>query len=250
VQESTTRLYLASALALLVSSSSSAAPLVLIVPAEDDAPLRAGFEQAGVAVEAPGLTRELVDAAAGSGVVCAAGDAPCWLRVAKLAGYDTVVVSDATNLVRLGPDGARSIERLQAGPRGTQAAVARLLGRGGAIIVTTTPSGATVTIDGGVVEGGIADGLAPGPHAVQATLDGYAPSSAAIVVEGGAVARESWTLVAASSTVLRWAGLVRSSPARCSAPASASVAGLPAAAICRRSSAKTKASPTPSPSAG
>jgi hypothetical protein len=202
---------LACALALATPIGAAAAPVVVIVAANDDAAVRAGLEQVGVAVEAPGPTRELIDAAAGSGIACEAADAPCWVRVAKLSGYDTVVVGDATRLLRNGPDGVRQVERLAPGPRGTQAAITRLFGRAGAVIITTTPPGASISVDGGVVEGGVADGLTPGQHAVDATLDGYTPVSAVVVIEAGGVAREAWTLTPSprgggTGPILLWGG--------------------------------------------
>lgn len=73
----------------------------------------------------------------------------------------------------------------------------------GAIQVTTNPAGATVTLDG--LDPRTApytyQNVAPGPHTLMATLDGYEPLSRSVVVTSGATAQATLTLVRVPTTV-------------------------------------------------
>ena len=74
---------------------------------------------------------------------------------------------------------------------------------GGAIQVTTNPAGATVTLDGldpRTTPYTYAN-VAPGPHTLMATLDGYEPLSQSIVVTSGATAQATLTLIRVPTTV-------------------------------------------------
>jgi hypothetical protein len=73
----------------------------------------------------------------------------------------------------------------------------------GAIQVTSSPAGATVTLDG--LDPRTApytyQNVAPGPHTILATLDGYQPYSSSVVVVSGATAQASLTLIPVPTTV-------------------------------------------------
>ena len=73
----------------------------------------------------------------------------------------------------------------------------------GAIQVTTNPAGATVTLDG--LNPRTApytySNVAPGPHTLMATLDGYEPLSQSVVVTSGATAQATLTLARVPTSV-------------------------------------------------
>jgi hypothetical protein len=73
----------------------------------------------------------------------------------------------------------------------------------GAIQVTTSPSGATVTLDG--LDPRTApytyQNVAPGPHTLLATLDGYEQLSYSVTVVSGATAQATLTLIRSPATV-------------------------------------------------
>jgi hypothetical protein len=73
----------------------------------------------------------------------------------------------------------------------------------GSISVTSTPSGAEISLDGtdtGNVTPTILNNLAPGSHIVNVTLSGYTPASQTVTVTAGSAVDASFTLVAVPQT--------------------------------------------------
>lgn len=187
--------------ALLAADVGHAAPALLVADGPggpEDAAVRAALGAVGVEVLAPAQTTTVVEAAAASGVSCAAGDVACWQAVATLAGHDDVVLVTAPEVVVAGRDGVRRSARLVAGVAGIGPAVARLFGRAGALVVEVSPA-AALRVDDVDVPGGVADGLSPGPHVVSASAGGFSERTETLMVVAGEVSRHSWTLEAAVS---------------------------------------------------
>jgi len=188
-------------LSLLAATAGRAAPALLIADGagglEDEA-CRAALRAAGVEVLLPAQTVTVVEAAAASGVSCAAGDVACWQAVATLAGYDDVVLVTGPEVVVAGRDGVRRSARLVAGVEGIAPAVARLYKQAGALLIDVQPAG-VVRVDERIIAGGVADGLAVGPHVVSASAEGFVERQETVTIVAGEVARATWTLEAAPS---------------------------------------------------
>jgi hypothetical protein len=156
--------------------------------------MRRGLAGNGIAILAPGETRAVLDAAAGSGVSCAEGQLECWQSVATLSGHDTVALLTADEVIFADPTGAKRAKRLVPGGDGIVMALQRALGVRGAVVIATDPAVAVVVVDGVAVAGGVADGLSIGTHVVEVSADGYASRREGIDVAGGDVLRVQWTL--------------------------------------------------------
>ena len=190
-----------------------AGPTLVIAAGADDAAVRQALGAVGVEQVSPLETTQLLVAAAGSGLVCAPGDTTCWLRVAQLAGHDSIVLVTDDELLMSGAAGAKRVPRLIPGAAGVEGAVGRLVGAGGAIVVAVDPATAIVSVDGVVGSGLSFDGVAPGAHLVEAAGPGLVTRQESVAVVGGEVVSLAWTLApqpvaeASLAPTLLWGGV-------------------------------------------
>lgn len=190
-----------------------AGPVLLIDREVDDAVVRQRLDAVGMGQLSTSETSELLATVEASGLVCLVGDATCWLRVAQLAGYDTVVLVTEDELVMNSPAGTKRVPRLVPGAAGIEGAVGRLVGAGGAIVVAVDPATAIVSVDGVVGSGLPFDGVAPGTHLVEAVGPGLVTRQESVAVVGGEVVSLAWTLApqpvaeASLAPTLLWGGV-------------------------------------------
>ena len=183
--------------AFLATLPLRAGPALVIAPPADDDAVRRGLTAVGTDQVSPDDTASLLEAAKGSGLSCGEADGVCWLRVAQLAGHDTVVLVTAAELILSGTSGVRRVPRLARGPDGIQGAVRRLVGSAGAIVVVLdgVVEGTTAAVTlAGVGGGPVFDGVGPGVHTVEASAGGLIPRRENVAVTAGEVARLQLTL--------------------------------------------------------
>lgn len=171
-----------------------AGPALVIASPADDAAARRGLAAVGTDQVSPDETASLLEAARGSGLSCGEADGVCWLRVAQLAGHDTVVLVTPAELILSGTSGVRRVPRLAAGPQHLVAGVRRLMGTAGAVVVEVDPAAAVLSMDGVVAAAPVFDGVAPGVHTLEANAAGLVTRRENVVVVGGEVARLQLTL--------------------------------------------------------
>lgn len=181
------------AVALLASTSASAASKVLVVPstradaAVVDAGLRTGLASVADAQAAdPAATASLIEGARSSGLTCGPDDGACWLRLAVLGGLDHVVFVSGDAVTHASAAGSRVSPALGATDAAWASAVRRAFAAESAFRITANPAAAVVKLDD-VVTTGVVEGVVPGSHVVAASAAGYVDKLSTVVVAAGDV---------------------------------------------------------------
>jgi hypothetical protein len=134
-------------------------------------------------------TVELLADAKAAGVTCATADVACWLRLAELGGYESVVFFVDGTVTVASASGTHHATVGGPGAVALQAATRRAMGLAGELRVTVTPLSAKVSIDGAdvdTVEGLAIVSVALGDHVVGVRHPGYVDVVEHAIVEAGA----------------------------------------------------------------